>query len=331
MRNCPSSPAVTASAASPGEASSASSADQIVELPIGALAPDPVQPRSTFDSKRIQELAQSIRQHGLLQPLIVRPALSLGQEGRYWIVAGERRFRAAQLLGWASLPCRVRAYVNAAAAVVALAENVHREDLSEIEKAEALLRIRTLTERTWDEVAELVRLSRDYVKRLAGLLKLQEPVKDMVHAGRISARTAIALKPLPPRRQLELARRVIEEGLTAEQVRAIAKSMVPIRARPRPSGLGELATGDLATEPEREGNVVRDLRRSAEAAARIEAWMDGRSWSPSRVTEKQRKGLDDLYTAVANLQQQLLGLRRALREADEQEHEKLLRSDPLPF
>src|SRR5687768_3844970 len=140
----------------------------LLQVNLGDLAPDPFQPRKRFPARGISDLAASIQQHGLLQPLLIRPMKGAGKQGKYWIVAGERRFRAAGLLGMESLPCRVRPYEGVSAAVIALAENVHREDLSEMEKAEALLRIKNLSDRTWQEVADLVRLSRDYVKRLAG-------------------------------------------------------------------------------------------------------------------------------------------------------------------
>src|SRR4051794_36139226 len=110
------------------------SPDALVQLPLEVLVPDPNQPRKTFRPQAIRELASSIEAHGILQPLIVRPKSSGAADGEYWIVAGERRYRAAQLLGLASVPCHVRPYVSTAAALVALAENVHREDLSDIEK-----------------------------------------------------------------------------------------------------------------------------------------------------------------------------------------------------
>src|SRR4051794_2363525 len=98
---------------------------EIVHLPLAALVPDPLQPRKEFRAAAIRELAASIEQHGVLQPLLVRPMQGPGSHGRFWIVAGERRYRAAGLAGLATLPCQVRPYVNTAAAVIALAENVH--------------------------------------------------------------------------------------------------------------------------------------------------------------------------------------------------------------
>jgi ParB family transcriptional regulator, chromosome partitioning protein len=203
------------------------------ELSVAHLEPDPFQPRQEFDEESIRELAASIEQHGLLQPLLVRPRQGPGSEARYWIVAGERRWRAAQLLGLTQVPCRVQPLEDLAAAVVALVENVHREDLSEIEKAEGLQRLKQLTGKSWDEVAGLVRLSHAYVRRLAGLVKLEEEVKELVRRGKISARTAIALKPLLPAEQIELAHRAVAEGLSAEAIRQISRSGLPSAGQKR--------------------------------------------------------------------------------------------------
>src|SRR4051812_7202750 len=105
----------------PAEGRSGDAGEKIVlEIPVARLAPDPFQPRTTFTERAIRELSESILQHGILQPLLVRPMQGPGSRDRFWIVAGERRYRAAQLLGMATLPCRIRSYENVAAAVVAL-------------------------------------------------------------------------------------------------------------------------------------------------------------------------------------------------------------------
>lgn len=298
----------------------------IVHVAIAQLAPDPFQPRTHFSEDAIQSLAESIHQHGVLQPLLVRPMQGPNSRGKYWIVAGERRYRAAQTLGMTTLPCRVQPYENMAAAVIALAENVHRQDLSEIDKAAALYRIKTLTGRTWDEVAELVKLSRDYVKRLAGLLRLEPSVQEQVQKGIISVRTAIALRPLDARRQVEMAERVVREKLTAEQVReAIAQR------RNRRQGKAETTADPTDAGPAARPKTVSGLLDlHTEEVRRIDTWIDARDWAPSRVSERQRASLDRLAEAASLLQQHLLVIRQSLREAEEPEAEKLRRAD-LPF
>jgi ParB/RepB/Spo0J family partition protein len=234
-------------------------------------------------------------------------------------VAGERRYRAAQQLGLTTLPCRVRNYENTTAAVVALAENVHRQDLSELEKAEALLRIKTLTERTWEQLAELVKLSPDYVKRLVGLLKLADPVKQLLRDGQISARVAIALKPLPPRQQIRMAERAVQEDLSAEQIREEAQRLRTPRSAPSPP---KLATVEgLGTR--REGTVVRVLRDCKTAVGEIDRWVGERHWTPAAVPRHQRDELAELHEKVSQLHQQLAQITRALKDAEQDPLEKL--------
>lgn len=305
-----------------------SSESLVVEIPISRLAPDPFQPRTAFNERTINELAASIDQHGILQPLLVRPMQGPDSQGRFWIVAGERRYRAAQTLGMVTLPCRVRAYENMAAAVVALAENVHREDLSEIDKAEALLRIKVLTNRTWEEVAALVKLSRDYVKRLSGLTRLDVAIQDLLRAGKIPVRTAIALMPLSPRKQVEMAERVTREGLTAEQVRQNVQAMrgVPIR---RSTAKREDETAVAEVSPPRATARAARLTEYTAIVREVEDWLDNVDWAPSRVSAEQKQGLERLYNAVSLLQQHLLTLRRPLREGPEADAEKLRSADPF--
>lgn len=303
------------------------------DIAIELLTPDPFQPRLEFKDSAIQELANSIQLHGVLTPLLVRPMQGPGSRGRFWIVAGERRYRAAQRLGLETLPCRIREYENTTAAVVALAENVHRQDLSELEKAEALLRIKTLTERTWEQIAELVKLSPDYVKRLVGLLKLSEPVKELLRDGRISARVAIALKPLPAKQQIRMAERALAEGLTAEQIRDEAQSLrgnSPRRSalEPKLERVQQLSNSESA---QREGSVVRVLTDCCNAVAEVEDWICARRWTRTATSEKQRAALARLSQQVNLLQQELAQINHALRETEENPTDALLNEENLRF
>jgi len=299
--------------------------DDIQQLPVSSLAPDPFQPRLEFKDAALQELANSISLHGILTPLLVRPMQGPGSRGRYWIVAGERRYRAAQQLGLKSLPCRIRDYENTTAAVVALAENVHRQDLSELEKAEALLRIKTLTERTWEQLAELVKLSPDYVKRLVGLLKLADPVKVLLREGRISARVAIALKPLPPRHQIRMAERAVQEGLSAEQIREEAQQFRTRTTSAPPTAPNLHAVHNVASRSGvgREGTVVRILRDCKTAVGEIDHWVGERRWPRAGISPQQRDELAALHEKVSLLHQQLAQITQSLRENEEDPAEKL--------
>lgn len=289
----------------------------IVSVPLGNLEPDPFQPRKEFREAGIRELAGSIERHGLLQPLIVRPRQGPNSSGKYWIVAGERRFRAAHLLGLEHLPCRVQPYLNLTAAVTALVENVHREDLSEVDKAEGMKRIKSMTDKTWEEVAELVKLSPEYVRRLAGLLKLEESVKSMVRQGRISARTAIALKPLPPRQQVEMAERVLTEGLTAEDIRdEVRKSAQQGSTRTTAEPTVAFAAPSPSPEPigARGGPVTQTLETFSRELEGMVTWLDDRTWSPSKLTDRQKELIHSLYHAASQLQQRVAHVRQPLKE-----------------
>lgn len=215
-----------------------------------------------------------------------------------------------QFLG-PELTCRQlrREWPELAAAIVAIAENVHREDLSEIDKAAALLRLKTLTDQTWDQVAELVKLSPDYVKRLAGLLKLEPFVQEMLRSGQVSVRTAIALRPLPACQQIEMAERVIAEGLTAEQVRKAVHRRKTGHRRAAAAHTEESAAGVELPRIAGSGSVAERLHDCADALQEIDSWLGGRDWPPSRVTAAQQEALERLYIAANRLQQHLLSIR----------------------
>lgn len=293
--------------------------ERIYEIPVDRLEPDPYQPRLDFNEQSLQELTESIAIHGLLTPLLVRPMQGPNSQERYWVVAGERRLRAAQRLGLKSLPCRIRPCENTTDAVIALAENVHREGLGELEKAEALLRIKTLTEQTWEQIAEMVRLSPDYIKRLVGLLKLEPTVKEMLREGKISARTAIALKPLRPKLQLSLAEAAVNEEISAEEIRERA------REYHRPSSSCTVPTpGWREDHPPPEpaclqgdGTVLRALRTYLDATHELEAWLSQRNWEASTGSPLQREALHELTARMQLLQQRLTTINEALETASQ--------------
>jgi len=189
------------------------------EIRIDDLDADPSQPRRHFAEATLRALAESIADQGVLQPLLVRPT----PEGRYLIVAGERRFRAARLAGQETVPCIVKEYNAEQALAVALTENIHRDDLSDMEKSDALVQLRELTGRSWKEIGGAVRLSHDRVMQLASLQTLAQEVKEQVRGGALSGRKALALRPLPPSEQVQLAKEAAIQGWTAEEIRARAQ------------------------------------------------------------------------------------------------------------
>ncbi len=189
-------------------------------LPLNEIIPNKEQPRKTFDEGALQELADSIIQHGVLQPLLVRPMLS----GGYQLVAGERRWRASRIAGLKEVPVIIKELTDTEAMEIAIIENLQREDLNPIEEAEGL---QTLIDRcgfTQEEVATSVGKSRPAIANALRLLKLPEEVRDMAKNGDISAGHARALLAFEnPAMMLEAANNVVSNKLTVRDVEKMAK------------------------------------------------------------------------------------------------------------
>ncbi|TWT47689.1 ParB/RepB/Spo0J family partition protein [Botrimarina hoheduenensis] len=187
-------------------------------LDLGVIEPNPFQPRQRFDEEQIADLADSIRAHGILQPLLVRRV-----EDRFQLVAGERRLRAAQAAGWERVPVQVKDLTDQQTAELALVENLQRTDLNPIEKATSFQRYLTEYDCTQEELAQRVNVNRSTVANLIRLLELDENVKQMVVAGELSQGHARALLPLSQDRQREMARRVASEGLSVRKIEQLAQ------------------------------------------------------------------------------------------------------------
>jgi ParB family chromosome partitioning protein len=212
------------------------SRDRLKEVPIDLLEKGRYQPRDDIREDTLAEMAETIRVQGLIQPIVVRP-LSVdqtsGTEVRYEIVAGERRWRAAQLAGLHSIPALVRNISDHAAAVVAILENIQREDLNPLEEAKGLRRLVDEFEMTHGEAADAVGRSRVSVSNLLRLLELPDLVKDLLAQRALSmghARALLALESL--QEQLTLAQQVVKEGWsvrkTERAVKRLAKAPVKI-------------------------------------------------------------------------------------------------------
>ncbi len=201
-------------------------------LPIDRLHPNPDQPRKTFDQAALESLADSIRRKGLIQPLIVRP-----RGDGYEIVAGERRWRAAQMAQLHDVPVIVRELDDTEVLEVAIIENIQREGLNAIEEAQGLKQLIDKFGHTQEKVAEALSRSRSHVANLLRLLTLPEAVQEMVREGRISAGHARAL--ITASDPLQLARRVVNEGLSVRQTEQLASAGAgPRRQRNRSDDAG---------------------------------------------------------------------------------------------
>ena len=187
-------------------------------LAIEALTPNRFQPRSRFDDSGLEELAESIRSQGVIQPLVVHP--DPAGEGRYVIVAGERRWRAAQRAGLSEVPAVVRDVEGDRQLLeLALVENLQREDLNPVEEAEAYSSLADKFELSQEEIARRVGKGRSTVANAVRLLKLPEPVRDLLRDGRLTAGQARPLLALPTEEeQVALAERAVKEWLTARDL-----------------------------------------------------------------------------------------------------------------
>jgi ParB family transcriptional regulator, chromosome partitioning protein len=180
------------------------------------------QPRTKMDDASLQELAASIKKQGLMQPILVRPM----ERGRYEIIAGERRWRAAKIAGLAEVPVLVREVPDSAALAMALVENIQREDLNPLEEAGGVQRLIGEFKLTHQEAAEAIGRSRTATTNLLRLLNLQKPVQAMVFDGKLEMGHARALLALEGRRQESVARRVAARALSVRQTESLVSAML---------------------------------------------------------------------------------------------------------
>jgi len=179
------------------------------ELPVDVVQPNPSQPRRHFDEEALQELAGSIGERGVLQPVLVRPSA----DGKYELVAGERRWRAAKLAGLQSIPALVSRYDDLEALQTALIENVAREDLNPVEEARACVMLTEEFGLTYWQIAERVGRHRTVVSNLMRLLKLSDEILELLERGELSASHGIALLMADdPQVRPQLARAAVQEG-----------------------------------------------------------------------------------------------------------------------
>ena len=194
---------------------------EINRLPLTALQAGKYQPRQKMEAGALQELAESIREQGVMQPLLVR----LVAPGKYEIIAGERRFRAATLAGLKEVPVLVSGANDQAAAAMALVENMQREDLNPLEESQGLARLIEEFGFTHEQAAKAVGKSRSAVTNLLRLNQLAKPVQAMLLAGDIDMGHARALLPLPGASQVALAQKIAAQGLSVREAERMATAL----------------------------------------------------------------------------------------------------------
>ncbi len=196
-------------------------AEEIEDLPLAEVRPNPYQPRKNFDEKKLAELAESIKENGVLQPIIVRRSV-----GGYEIIAGERRCRASELAGQATIPAIIRQFDESQMMEVAILENLQREDLTPLEEAQAYEMLQKNLGLTQEEVSKKMGKSRPYITNYLRLLTLPQKTKGLLQRGELSmgqARTLLGLKDKD--RIDELAKRVVKEGMPVRKVEALVAKM----------------------------------------------------------------------------------------------------------
>ena len=201
---------------------------ELQHLPLELIQRGKYQPRRDMDPTALEELAQSIKAQGVMQPIVVRPI----EGGRFEIIAGERRWRASQLAGLDKLPAMVREVPDEAAIAMALIENIQREDLNPIEEAVALQRLQQEFQLTQQQVAEAVGKSRVTITNLLRLIALPEEIKTLLSHGDLEMGHARALLGLPVQRQIEGARHVVARGLTVRQTEALVRQWLNSKEQP---------------------------------------------------------------------------------------------------
>lgn len=237
-------------------------AQSVTHVPVELLDRGRYQPRKRFDEQSLRELADSIRSSGVVQPLVVRPLA----QGRYELIAGERRWRAAQLAGLDRVPVVVRELSDAAALAVSLIENIQREDLSAVEEARALARLVQEFSLTHEEVAARVGRSRSAVSNLLRLLSLEPPVLELLEQGRLEMGHARALLALSGADQARLATQIADRGLSVREAERLIRSRQGAVRSPRAATETDPDVRALAQElSERLGARVRLLHRTGGA------------------------------------------------------------------
>lgn len=192
----------------------------VTDIPLIDIEPNRNQPRKDFDADKLEALAESIKEHGVVSPILVTP----NKNGTYKIVAGERRWRASKLAGLREIPCIVKEFDEQKVSELALVENLQRDDLNPIEEAEGYKHLMEAFSLTQDEVAKKVGKSRSAVANSLRLNNLCTEVKDMLKEDMLTQGHARALLTLPAETQLMLAEKIVREGLNVRQAEALAQN-----------------------------------------------------------------------------------------------------------
>ncbi|MFN4163239.1 MAG: ParB/RepB/Spo0J family partition protein [Ferrovibrio sp.] len=265
----------------PGKDGEAAAAPRgLREIPIEQLKPNPYQPRKTFVREQLEELAQSIKEKGVLQPLLVRKSAT---PGNYEIIAGERRWRAAQIAKLHTLPAVVKEISDRDALEIGLIENLQREDLNAVEEAGAFLKLTDEFGYSAEQIAQVIGKSRSHVANIMRLLQLPRPVVQMITDGKLSAGQARPLIGHPLAEQL--AQRIVEGSLSVREVEKLVAVGKAVAAGPSGKKPGRPPSSAAAKKPGDEAAAKKDadtlaFERGLAAALGLKVEVEGEPGNP---------------------------------------------------
>ena len=203
--------------------------DEIIMIPLEELRSNPYQPRKVFDQEALEELASSIKEHGVFQPIIAKKSIR-----GYEIIAGERRVKASRMAGLKEIPAIIRNFTDTQMMEIALLENLQREDLSAIEEANAYRKLQETLSLTQDDLAKRLGKSRSHITNILGLLSLPQSIQEDVNNKKISMGHARVLSKFEnPEEQRRIADRIIQEGLSVRQLEEISQEPTIIKTNPQ--------------------------------------------------------------------------------------------------
>jgi ParB family chromosome partitioning protein len=244
------------------------------EIHVSRISPNPRQPREGFDETELKDLAASIKEHGILQPLLVRP-ISNGFE----LVSGERRLRAASIAGLDTVPAiMVSPDDSVGSLVIALVENVQRADLNALELAKAYYQLNDEFGRTQEEIAKTVGKSRSYIANTLRLLELSDPILEALQAGSITAGHARAILMAPDEAKEILFQKIVSGGLSVRQAERAAKALNNVAEKRKNEGEPE----EIAI-PVETGRILKEMEKALETALNRKCRIDHRKGGSGRV------------------------------------------------
>jgi ParB family chromosome partitioning protein len=286
----------------------------VTELPTAAIVPNRFQPRKVFQEEAIKELAATIKDHGLLQPIIVREY----ERGQYEIIAGERRFRAVTTqLNWDKVPAIVTTMADDESAAMAIIENLQRAQLSPVEEARAYQELMNKNAMTQETLARQIGKSQSFVANKLRLLKLSQPVQSAIMNGAISERHGRELLKLDDTQQLQALRQIAENNLTVKETARLVQSIIDPEAilaeEQANDALAERINAAVAAEMAQEDAQTEEPAAAADAASTAK---------PNKPRKKRIAMAQDTRVAVNTIKQSLkmvkdTGMKVKMREEDD--------------